>query len=236
MAITLASITVKYCIEAAMRRIGALSEGEQMSADMAQDAMIMLAALIAQWSQEGLVIPYLSRTVLLGDNTKASYTWGPGGDIDGVAPVSVAAVSFQLETNQYPLDQADETLFMGNRILGVVAQPRWFYFERAATAKLHFDVAPYGGQFRISSYAGMVTALNLTDALEFPPEYVRFIRDNLALDLCPDYDREPSAVLVASADAAKRTILARNNTPVPSQRLDLPTGYFTDLDYGLNRP
>jgi len=228
--------TIKTTIEGALRKIGALAEAEQATADMIEDGKLQLQELIASWSASGLIIPYLSRTVLVGDNTKASYTWGPGGDINSVAPVDVAAVSFVLENSQYALKPGDETLFMGDRLLGNTGSPSWFYFERQTLPILHFDVAPYGGLFKITSTMAMDDTLELTDDLELPPYYTRMIVNNLALEMCPDYDREPSAVLVSVAARSLNIVRSRALSPVPSQTLETPRGGYhrtSDLDYGF---
>lgn len=228
--------TIKLIIERALRKIGALAEAEQATADMIEDVKDQLSSLISGWSASSIIIPYLSRTVLLGDNTKASYSWGPGGDIPGVAPTDIAAVSFQLENGLYPLQMADNTTFMGNRTLGIVGMPRWFYYEQQAIPILHFDVAPYGGSFRIAAYQAMDSEFELIDDLELPKFYDRMVINNLAVELCPDYDREPSAVLIKTATESMNTVMAKRLSPVPSQTTDLPGGGHhrsTDLDYGI---
>lgn len=210
-----------------------LTEGEEATADMIVDAKEVFAELVASWSYEGLMIPYISRDVLVGDTSKASYTWGPGGDINTVAPVDVAAVSFQIENGQIPLSRGDDVLFMQRPWLGIVGQPQYFYFEKATTPLLRFDVAPYGGAFLISSWKKLDNTQVLTDTLTFPDQYARMLRTNLAIELCPPYQKSPSDVLVANAVASKRIVKRYNMKPISSMSTDLPGSYIPSASLPL---
>lgn len=214
-------LTIKKIIEQSLVEIGALTEGTQPTADMIESGKLMFQQLIAQWSVKGFMIPYATRTVLIGDNTKASYSWGPGGDINSVAPVDVAAVSFVLGNGQVPLEPVNNSVYMGWRWLGNVGQPSWFYYERALPRNiLHFDVAPAGGAFRIIGNNPLTTAFELTDLTEFPDFYGRMIRTNLAIELAPQYELPVSADLRVIARESKQTVQGYNAKPVPDMRLD----------------
>lgn len=214
--------TVKSMIEGALREIVALEEGETASADMIEDGLLIFSELLQSWSDEGLMVPYLVTETLIGDNTKASYIWGPGGDIPTMAPVDVVAVSFILENGQTPLVRADARLFIGRPWLGIVAMPQYFFYERGLTNYLRFDVAPYGGGFQIVSQKPLDSTLVLTADLEFPESYSRMIRTNLAIEFCPPYQKTASAELVAVAASSKKIVKRKNSGPIPSMTTDLP--------------
>lgn len=226
--------TIKQAVEAAMREIHALSEAEQASADQIRDGVDILRDLLAQWSMSNLMIPFVTRTSLVGDSTKASYSWGPGGDINAVAPVDVTAVSYSLGGGPSPLMEASETEFASRSLYNSPGHPNWFFFERQPTPILHFNSAPFGGLFSIVSKAYLPDLNSLTASMELPPEYNRIVRTNLAIEFCPSYEKEPSAALVSVATESKMVVLRRNATPIPSQSLELP-GMMRgpDLDYGF---
>lgn len=213
--------TIKAVIEDALREITALAEAEQPTAHMVQDGLTKLNALLAQWSIEGLMVPFMSRAFLAGDTTKASYSWGPGGDISTLAPVNVAAVSFRLGNLSSPLRPVENTEFMAYRWLGNVGQPRWFYYERQPEqGLLHFDCAPYGGGFDIWYEAGVQGYGGLTAEMVLPDYYERAVVTSLAIELCASYGKEPSPSLGFKAGNAKGIIERYNFTPPPDLSLD----------------
>lgn len=220
-------VTVKATIEKALREMGGLSEGEQPTSHMIQDALATLNALLSQWSVEGLMVPYMSRVYLAGDNTKASYSWGPGGDIDSSAPVDVAAISFKLASLIQPVRKVENTVYMQERWIANVGQPQWFYYERLPDrSMLHFDVAPFGGGFDIWAQFPLDNSMTLTEDLGLPDYYIRAVASNLAIDLCPDYGKEPSSTLVFKASTGKKVVERYNATPAPDMALDdMPAMY-----------
>lgn len=218
------STTIKKVIESSLREIQALAEGEEASADMIADALELLNDLIASWSDEGFMIPYVTRDTLAGDNTKSSYTWGSGGDITTTAPVNVVAVSFVLENAQHDLLRGSEQLFKRRPVLGIIGNPTYFYFDRQSTPQLHFDVAPYGGTFYITSEKPLDNTLTLTENFALPDRYKRMVRTNLGIELCPAYEKSPSAALVAIARQSRSIVKKSNAKPVPDMRFDFPSG------------
>lgn len=217
-------ITVKSVIEKALREITALSEGEQATAHMIQDGLETLNALLAQWSVEGLMVPYMHRESFPGSTSKASYTVRPGGDVDIASPVSVAAVSFRIGNLVQPLRPVENTEYMAARWLGDVGQPKWFYYERTQDGGvLHFDTAPYEGGFDMWMELPLLPAQHLTENMALPDYYIRAIVSNLAIDLCPEYGKEPSGALTYKAGTAKSVIESYNSTPPPELSLrDMP--------------
>lgn len=75
-------------ITRAMKDIGAVAAGEVPTADEAQDGLDMLNDLIAQWSNENMMVFYRSEIIFQTTQNQVQYTIGPsgqmGGDIHGV--------------------------------------------------------------------------------------------------------------------------------------------------------
>lgn len=217
--------TIKAIIESALLEITAISEDEQPSAAMIQGGLSALNALISQWSVEGLMVPYMSRSFVAADASKASLTWRPGGDINSAAPVDVAAVNFVFGNLQSPLAKVENTVFMQARWLGNVGEPKWFYYERVqGGGVLHFDVAAYGGGFDMWFEVPIGQYLSLTEEMQLPDFYVRMVISNLAVDLCPGYGKSASPELTYKASSSKSVIERYNATPAPELSISEFTG------------
>ena len=225
--------TVKQLIEGAMTDIIALTEGEEASADQIEDGARLLSDLIEQWSVEGLLIPYASLTVLQGDTSKASYTWGVGQDINSLAPVNVLTVSFQLENGQTPLERVDDRFMNTRPWVGLIGMPNYFTFRAGSPyPSLAFDCAPYGGAFNIWAEFPLDSTTVLTADLAFAPKYNRALRTSLAIEMCPSFEKTPSQVLIALAQSSKKILKRSNRQPVPNMTTDLPG----TIDNSVNLP
>lgn len=68
-------------ITRAMKDIGALASGENPTADEAQDGLDMLNDMIAQWSNENMMVFYCTEIVFPCVQNQIQYTLGPGGNV-----------------------------------------------------------------------------------------------------------------------------------------------------------
>lgn len=77
-------------VKGALRSLGALESGELPDPDAAQDAFVMLNDMLAQWSNQKMMVYYTTDIVFtLVTNTK-TYTIGPGGTANCVFTGSIA--------------------------------------------------------------------------------------------------------------------------------------------------
>ena len=102
--------TVRDLITAALLDLGALASGESPTAPEAQDAFRRLNLLLETWRLESLLV-YAIDTVTKVLTGAASYTWGPGGDIDTTRPVHLSMALQRLAKEL----QAQVQGGMGNR-------------------------------------------------------------------------------------------------------------------------
>jgi len=68
-------------ITRAMKDIGALAAGENPTADEAQDGLDMLNDMIAQWSNENMMVFYRTEIIFPCVQNQIQYTLGPGGNV-----------------------------------------------------------------------------------------------------------------------------------------------------------
>ena len=68
-------------ITRAMKDIGALAAGEAPTADEAQDGLDLLNDMLAQWSNENMMVFYRTEIVFPCVQNQVQYTIGPSGNV-----------------------------------------------------------------------------------------------------------------------------------------------------------
>lgn len=77
-------------ITRAMKDIGAIAAGEVPTADEAQDGLDMLNDMIAQWSNENMMVFYRSEIIFQTTQNQVQYTIGPSGQMGATFTGSIA--------------------------------------------------------------------------------------------------------------------------------------------------
>lgn len=77
-------------ITRAMKDIGAIAAGEVPTADEAQDGLDMLNDMIAQWSNENMMVFYRSEIIFQTTQNQVQYTIGPNGQMGATFTGSIA--------------------------------------------------------------------------------------------------------------------------------------------------
>ena len=217
-------VTALTLIKRALRLLGVYAKGEDPDADESQDALSALNALMDSLSNDSLQVFARSVDAIALSAGTASVTVGPSGGTVTTRPVEVLDESYlRIGSTDYPLDllTLDEWNAIGTKTLSglpaaLYVQPDmpditvniWPQPSEAATLYLW-------SRKQIRQFTSLTTELNL------PPGYERMLAFMLAIDLAPEYDREPSATVVRGAASAGRKI-KRTNLEVPV--LDMPPG------------
>ena len=86
-------------ITRAMKDIGALAAGEVPTADEAQDGLDLLNDMIAQWSNENMMVFYKTEIVFPTVQNTVQYTLGPGGSVGATFTGSISGNTLTVPTN-----------------------------------------------------------------------------------------------------------------------------------------
>ena len=202
------------CIRA-LRLLGAVPAGQSPSADDLADAFTSLNDLIDAWRVDSLTILTNDRAVFPLTVGKGGpdnpYTIGPGGDFDRQRPVflsNAGIITQALSAN--PIELPINVLTVEQYQLVPVKTT-----QSALPTALYYDFSFIDGLGRIYFWpiltqAGVKVSLYCptnvltefatpTTPYDFAPAYVRALRFNLAMDLAPDYNMEPSSTVVSRA-------------------------------------
>jgi hypothetical protein len=117
----------------------------------------------------------------------------------------------------------------------VLGTPEVVYYEAEFPLGV-VNVYPKGDstyELHLSSWKQLPTYTNLSNTVSLPPGYERAIRYNLAVELAPEYAREPSGAIVDRAERAKANI-KRTNTYPPALATDPGILRAGDYDYNID--
>jgi len=193
-------------ITRSMRLAKVLAAGETPTADEANDALATLNDILENWDVEPMSLWGTANFVGATVPGKATYTIGPGGDLDATRParisdayVTLANVDFPVEvigqgeyndistkSQQQPIPQ--KLLYVDDFPLGIVTL--WPVPSQAVPLVLTFD--------RL-----LTQVPNLQTTLNYPPGAAMALRYQLAVQLATEYGVPLDPALVALAADAK---------------------------------
>ena len=197
-------------IVAALQDLGVLQAGETPTAEDAELARNALNRLLDAWGAEGLMLHATSRTVWTITANDGSYTVGAGADVDtgaGVGrPVTVQHVNI-IDTSanpdqEIPLRPLTEDAYAAipQKALTSNWPTHWYYNPTAAFATLILHPTPTATTLQGALYAKtMLSQAALASTVTVPPAYGRMIAKNLAVEVAPAFDRQPSQILMEAA-------------------------------------
>lgn len=215
--------TARNYIEDALQEIGVLAAGETADAADAAWGLKKLNRLLNTYNAEQL-IPYTrTRSTWTITANDGSYTVGSGGDVDISRPVWVDAVYYQDTSSdpdyEYPLHKLTEWEYQNIRQKALTStQPTSYYYNPTFSSGLDtvdFWPVPTSSTLEgvIYHWAVLATIAGLTTTVSYPPAYEEMLIANLALSLCPSFEKAPHPELVERAKAAKADVKRRNIRP-----------------------
>ena len=212
-------MTAQEIVEAALREIGVLGISETLSAQEAIDGLARLNRFISRLATENKTIYTVTRTTATLTASQASFTVGAGGNINIARPVYISKVNF-IDTSQdpdyeFPLGELlTERQYQDipMKALTAVYPSCAYYNPTYPTGTLIPWPIPTSAtlQWAVYAWTAVVEFAALATAVSLPPGYEEMLVQNLALNLCPSYERQPHPVLVKNAAESMAAIKRAN--------------------------
>ena len=206
--------TARQIIEQALRSIQVLGQGQTLSANEAAYALEMLNDLLGSWSVEGgLVFQDVIETFSL--TGAASYTIGTGGDFNTARPYDItnAYVTAVGGSNDYPLQRYSQSQYanLSNKSITSGISEAYYFDNNFPLANIFLYPKPTSS-YTITLYSRkpLTEFTTLNTDISLPSGYKRALQQNLAIDLAPTYEREPTQSLLSMARESKDNVLASN--------------------------
>jgi hypothetical protein len=210
-------VTVRELINGSLRLLGVLASGEDCSASEAADSLAALDAMLNSWSTERLsVMSTTERNVIL-TASKNTYTIGAGGDIDIPRPAQIYDVSAvypsgpgetYISLDEITLDEYSAYAYIAYE----TPIPQSFYLNPGFPfTNISFVGRPQAGtKIRFWTWDELSQYTSVNAVLALAPGYERALRYCLAVELAPEFGKEPSAAVVQTAETAKTNIQRMN--------------------------
>ena len=213
-------------IASALRLIGVLASGETPSASEANDALMIANQMLDSWTAERLMIFGGSMQEFSLTPTKQTYTLGTGGDFNMPRPARIERMGIVSLNNpaqplELPLEMLTDEQWEDIPVKLIPSSlPQEVYDDGAFPLRnLSFwSIPSVACNIRIYSWSAL-TQFDLFTDITFPPGYMKAIRYNLAVDLCPEFGRSVSPEVAMQAVSSK-AIIKSINIPLLDLRCD----------------
>ena len=212
-------------INAALRLIGMLAEGETPSADTSNDALNALNQMIDSWNTERLSVFNTQDQMYSWTPGLKTQTLGPTGDFVGNRPVLLddstyfrdpsSGISFGIKfINQQQYDG-----IAVKTVTSTYPQVMWINMEYPNITMTVYPVPTKVLEWHFISVEELDKPATLATNLTFPPGYLRAFKYNLACEIATEFGVEPPPNVARIAMTSKRNLKRINN---PDDIMSLP--------------
>lgn len=212
--------TVRDLIKGSLRLIGAIATGETPSADELNDGLSTLNDMIDSWSTESLFIPIRTRESFALVPGQSTYTMGPTGNFNTTRPIEILRAGLEDTTNGTPVERsvrllnidqwAQITIKSNQSTLPTSLYPEYPFPLATLTV---WPVPSAARNLIVYSLKPLASYTSVNDALSLAPGYKRALRYNLAIEMAPEYGKQPNPVVIAAAVSGIENIKRRNIKP-----------------------
>lgn len=215
--------TARDIITRSLRLIGVLGADEPGDSADLVDSLATLNALLETWPLSPLMI-LAGQEQVFALNSAYTYSVGPGQAFETPRIASIAPGSFiRFQGIDTPLTQLDQAEYAGIVNKYVPGRPYFFTYDPAADVG-SFTLYPgpsTGMELHLIANLPFTKFDDLDTDYALPPGYLRCLQYNVAVEMAPEYNKEPSAIVMRIAMTSIRQI-KRSNSVVPL--LDMPAG------------
>jgi len=212
-------------INAALRLIGMLAEGETPSANTSQDALNALNQMIDSWNTERLSVFSTQDQVFTWTPNQIHRTLGPTGDFAGNRPILLDdSTYFKDPTNgiSFGIKIINQQQYDGIAVKTVTStypQVMWINMDYPNIDMYVYPVPTKALEWHFISVTELDQPANLSTNLTFPPGYLRCFKYNLACEIATEFGIEPPSNVARIAMTSKRNLKRINN---PDDIMSLP--------------
>lgn len=209
--------TARDQINAALRLIGMLAEGETPSDATSQDALSAMNQMIDSWNTERLAVFSTQDQIVSWLPNTSHHTLGPTGDTVGNRPILVDDASYFKDPQSgisFGIKLINQQQYDGIAVKTVTStypQVMWVNMTYPDIEMTVYPVPTKVLEFHIVSVEELTQPANLSTDLTFPPGYLRAFKYNLACEIANEFGVEPPPQVLRIAMSSKRNLKRINN-------------------------
>lgn len=204
-------------INAALRLIGQLAEGETPSPATSQDALTALNQMLDSWSTERLAVYSTQDQVFTWPANTATRTIGPSGNFVGTRPIRLDDSTYFRDAStgvSYGIKFINQQQYDGIAVKTVTStypQVMWINQTNPDVEMTIYPVPTRALEWHFVSVEELSQVSTLNTTLVFPPGYMRAFKYNLACEIANEFGVEPSRTVSRLAMVSKRNLKRINN-------------------------
>jgi hypothetical protein len=229
--------TIGDLVKRALQKLLCEEDVSQFSTAEVAHGLDAANALLDSWSLERLKQYKTVLSSFTTANGTASYTIGTGQTWDTSQPIEIENAYVRADDNDYFVEpiKRREYLKIANKTKS--GRPIKLYFERGDSAGTVYlwPVPTAAETIWLDMRKGIATYAAVGDTVTLPSGYERALVWNLALELAPDYETEPSEMIKQMA-AQSLAAIFDINSPVSmtglQQNAPQDRGRVMDLERG----
>lgn len=202
----------------ARRLLNAHGVGETLDAELANDGLEALNALLASLSIDGVMIYALQSNTfnLTGAQT---YTVGTGGTFNMTRPDRIESAFATISGGDYPLDIIDTAQWNDIYTKALSSIPSCIKYDAFTPLGLLSIYPQSTGTITLNTYLPLQVFDTLTEVVALPRGYERMLTAKLALEIAPETGKPPSRELIMMA-ATSLAAIQRINADSPTLKID----------------
>lgn len=232
--------TALEIIESAMGKLGLIGPGETVAPEDADVCLNRLNALVDSWESDNLFAYTTTDTVFTLPANTTSRTIGSAMQINVARPTRILRGSFvRIDNTDYRLTPVTEAEYNDISLKSTVSSlvpSICFYDGGMPTGNVYFwPTASSAVEVHLITPEDGGAATDLTTSYVMPKGYQRALEYNLAIEIAPDFNQEPTKMLIGAAANSKRA-LKRTNARVPQLDMDsIGTGRYSSEEIVAGR-
>jgi len=199
------SETAQTLIKRSLRLIGAIATGETPTADELAEGLEALRMMLRNWSSRNINIYGITQqSVSLTGAT--SYTIGSGGTIATTRPVDILSATGA----NYSIEMIDYSTYQRLNLAGGGGECEKIWYNPLYPLGYLYPWPLSSETITLDCLMPLSDPTAITTSISFPPEYDDAIVYNLALRLAPEYEADPSGVIIGLAADTLKALETRN--------------------------
>lgn len=217
--------TARDLIGDAHRLLGLVSSGNALPESVYQDNLVALNQMIDSWNTERLSVFATQDQVFSWPASTIKRTLGPTGNFVGNRPVLVDDATYfrdPLTNVSFGVRIINQQQYDGIAVKTVTStypQIIWVNMTYPDIEMYVYPVPTRVVEWHFISVEELIKPASLTTTISFPPGYLRAFRYNLAMELAPEFNMEPSPQVMRIAMTSKRNLKRINN---PDDVMSMP--------------
>jgi hypothetical protein len=205
-------------IRATLRLIGAISSSETPNADESGDALEALNLMLGSWGATRF-LSASTQKVTKTTTGAISYSIGVAGDINTTRPTSIYNAYWSDGGIDYTLENMDYSDYLEIGVKTVGGIPSYIVLNPDnPLSTIYLYPIPSTGTLTLELIRPEAD-LTLADDLPYPPEWIRAMKFNLAVEISPEFGFTVSPELALMAQESK-AIIMRSMVTIPVAKFD----------------